>query len=343
MSLITRRTLLGGASGALVLSSFPAVAQSKLKPVRFAVEFAWESNHAVWTLAEDLGYFAAEKLEVNIDRGYGAGNNMTKLAAGSLDIAIVDPNLLAKFNHEQPNNQLISFFIIYDAAPSAVIFLKSSGIQKPKDLEGKRIAVTEGTTPAILFPIFAKVNGVDPAKVTILAVNAQLRDTMVIQKSADASIGFLTTSVPNIVSTGIPVNDVGYLQYNQFGLELYSLALVCQKNYAKENPEVLRGFVRAAIKGARAMLANPEQGIASVKKRDGLLNDKLELVRNKLMNDMSLLTPYVRQNGMSSVDRERFERSTGQVAEASGLPVKPKMEEIYTAEYLPPKEQRMIN
>jgi hypothetical protein len=47
---------------------------------------------------------------VNIDRGYGAGNNMTKLAAGSLDVAVVDPNLLAKFNQEQPDNQLISFF-----------------------------------------------------------------------------------------------------------------------------------------------------------------------------------------------------------------------------------------
>jgi NitT/TauT family transport system substrate-binding protein len=224
-----------------------------------------------------------------------------------------------------------------------VIYLKSSGIQKPKDLEGKRVAVTEGTTPAILFPIFAKINGVDPTKVTILGVNAQLRDSMVIQKSADASIGFLTTSVPNIVSTGVPISDVGYLQYNQYGLELYSLALVCRKNYAKENPDALRGFVKAALKGARAMLANPEQGIASVKKRDGLLNDRLELVRNKLMNDMSLLTPYVRQNGISTVDRERFERSVGQVAGASGVSVKPKMEDIYTAEFLPPKEERMIN
>jgi NitT/TauT family transport system substrate-binding protein len=205
------------------------------------------------------------------------------------------------------------------------------------------VAVTEGTTPAILFPIFAKINEVDAAKVTILAVNPQLRDTMVIQKSADASIGFLTTSVPNIVSTGIPLTDVGYLQYNQFGLELYSLALVCRKNYAKENPEVLRGFVRAVIKGARAMIANPAEGIASVKKRDGLLKDNLELVRNKLMNDMSLLTPHVRQNGISTVDRQRFERSVGQVAAASGVSVKPKMEDIYTDAYLPPKEQRMLN
>jgi NitT/TauT family transport system substrate-binding protein len=317
-------------------------AQGSLRQVRFAVEFSWEGNHAIYTLAQDLGYFAAEKLDVNIDRGYGAGNNMTNLAVGSLDIAVVDPNLLPKFNHEQPTNQLISFFIVYDASPSAVIYLTSSGIQTPKDLEGKRIAVTEGTTPATLFPVFAKINGIDSAKVTILAVNAQLRDSMVIQKSADASIGFLTTSVPNIVSTGVPINDIGYLQYNRYGLELYSLGLVCRKKYAEQNREVLQGFVKAVIKGVRTMLGNPEQAIASVKKRDALLNDNVELVRMRLMNEMSLLTPHVRQNGMSTIDRERFERSVGQVALASGVSGRPKIEDIFTTEFLPPKEDRMI-
>jgi NitT/TauT family transport system substrate-binding protein len=342
--MITRRSLFGIASTALLLSSssLGVLAEAPLRQVRFAVEFSWEGNHAIYTLAQDLGYFAAEKLDVNIDRGYGAGNNMTKLAAGSLDIAVVDPNLLPKFNHEQPANQLISFFIVYDASPSAVIYLKSSGIQSPRDLEGKRIAVTEGTTPAILFPVFAKVNGIDSGKVTILAVNAQLRDSMVIQKSADASIGFLTTSVPNIVSTGVPISEIGYLQYNKYGLELYSLGLVCRKNYAEENPEVLRGFVKAVIKGVRTMLSNPEQATASVKKRDGLLNDNVELVRMRLMNEMSLLTPHVRQNGMSTIDRKRFERSVGQVASASGASDAPKMEDVYTAKFLPPKEDRMI-
>jgi ABC-type nitrate/sulfonate/bicarbonate transport system substrate-binding protein len=62
MPLITRRTLLKSASGAIVPSSpfFSARAEGPLKQVRFAVEFSWEGNHAIWTLAQDLGYFAAE-------------------------------------------------------------------------------------------------------------------------------------------------------------------------------------------------------------------------------------------------------------------------------------------
>jgi NitT/TauT family transport system substrate-binding protein len=60
------------------------------------------------------------------------------------------------------------------------------------------------------------------------------------------------------------------------------------------------------------------------------------------MIEGSLLTPWVRQNGMSTVDRERFEKTTAQVAEAFGVGVKPKMEDIYTERFLPPKAERMI-
>jgi len=66
------------------------------------------------------------------------------------------------------------------------------------------------------------------------------------------------------------------------------------------------------------------------------------LERNELMIEGSLLTPWVKQNGISTIDRERFERTTAQVAEAFGVPVKPKMEDIYTERFLPPKAERMI-
>jgi NitT/TauT family transport system substrate-binding protein len=342
---ITRRRAFaltsGGALSLISPMTGPGLAAGK--QVRFAVEFSWEGNHGLWTLAKDRGYFSQESIDIAIDRGYGAANNITKLVSKTLDIAVVDPNLLPKFNREHPESELVTFFIIYDAAPSAIIFLKSSGIKKPTDLEGRKLALTEGTTPAVLFPVFAKANAIDASKVELIAVNGQLRDTMIIQKSVDAAIGFITTSIPNFAANGIAAEDVGYFQYNKFGLELYSLGLVCLKSYAKENPDVLRGFVKAAIKGARAIIATPDEAIASVKAQDGLLNDKVELMRTKLMNETALLTPNVAKNGISSVDRARFEKSIGEVGAAMGMNGPFKMEDYYTDAYLPPAAERKIN
>jgi NitT/TauT family transport system substrate-binding protein len=90
------------------------------------------------------------------------------------------------------------------------------------------------------------------------------------------------------------------------------------------------------------MLADRPAAIASLMRRDSLLRADLEAARNELIIDGSLLTPWVRQNGMSTVQRERFERTTGQVAEALGVAVRPRMEDIYTDRFLPPQAERMI-
>src|SRR3954465_10906620 len=96
---ITRRHAIAVTAGGALSLAGPGIgrSQSAKKEVRFATEFSWEGNHGLWTLAKDRGYFSDQGIEVNIDRGYGAANNITKLVSKALDIAIVDPNLLPKF------------------------------------------------------------------------------------------------------------------------------------------------------------------------------------------------------------------------------------------------------
>lgn len=341
MKKVSRRVFVTGAAG---LTMLPRVVfgQGALPRVRFAVDWVWQSNHAIWTLAQDKGFFAAEKIEAAVERGYGSADNLTKLGAGALDMALLDPNLLAKFNQENPNNQMTAVFVVYDAAPSSVIFLKSSGIKTLKDLEGKRLAISEGDATWPLFNVLCKINNVDVKKIEILNVAPQLRDTMVIQKRVDASLGFFVTAVINIAAAGVPRDDIGYMQFNKNGLALYSLSLVCKKDYCNANPQAVSGFVRATLNGTKTMLADRKAAVESIMRRDSLLKESVELERNELMIEGSLLTPWVRENGMSTVDRERFERTTAQVAEAFGVSVKPKMDDIYTERFLPPKAERMI-
>ena len=339
MSMVSRRLFLSGVAGAFLPRTVTAQTASR---VRFAVDWVWQSNHAIWTLAQDNGFFAAEKIDAAVERGYGSADNLTKLGAGALDMALVDPNLLAKFNYENPNSQMTAVFIVYDAAPSSIVFLKSSGIKAVKDLEGRKLAISEGDATWPLFQVLCKINNVDLKKIETVNVSPQLRDSMVIQKRVDASLGFFVTAVLNIAAAGVPRDEIGWLQYNKNGLALYSLSLVCKKAYGAANPETVSGFARAALKGVKAMIADRKGAVASVMRRDPLLKEEVELERNELMIDGSLLTPWVKQNGISTIDRERFERTTAQVAEAFGVPVKPKMEDIYTERFLPPKAERML-
>ncbi|HEY7243987.1 MAG TPA: ABC transporter substrate-binding protein [Xanthobacteraceae bacterium] len=337
----SRRAFLMGA-GCMLASPAVAVAQDSRQKVRFAVDWVWQGNHSIWTYAEDTGIFAAEKVEPQLLRGYGSADNLTKLAGGALDMALVDPNLLAKFNQDNPAAKAIASCIVYDAAPSAVIFLKSSGIRALKDLEGRTLAISEGDATWPLFRVLCRINNVDINKIKIENMSGQLRDSMVIQKRVDASLGFFVTAVINIAAAGVPRDQIDYLQFNKNGLALYSLSLVCRQDYAASNPGAVGGFVRGTIKGVKAMLADKSAAIESLLKRDNLLKREIESERNDLIIEGSLLTPWVREHGLSTVDPSRFEHTTGLVAEAFGLAKKPAMADIYTDRFLPPQPDRML-
>jgi len=341
MPSISRRSFIAGAAGTLAMPSIIR-AQTGTSKVRFAVDWVWQGNHSIWTYAQDLGLFAAEKVDAQISRGYGSADSLTKLAGGALDMALADPNLLAKFNRDNPSAQAIDTCIVYDAAPSSVVFLKSSGIKTLKDLEGRTLAISEGDATWPLFQVLCKINNVDITKIKTQNMSGQLRDSMLIQKRVDATLAFFVTAVLNIAAAGVPREDIGYMQFNKNGLALYSLSLICRKDYAAANPDAVRGFVRGTVKGTQAMLADKNAAIASLLKRDGLLKADVESERNDLIIDGSLLTPWVKENGMSTVDQKRFEYTTGVVAEAFGVAEKPKMDDIYTDKFLPPKAERML-
>jgi NitT/TauT family transport system substrate-binding protein len=90
------------------------------------------------------------------------------------------------------------------------------------------------------------------------------------------------------------------------------------------------------------MLANKSAAIDSLLKRDNLLKHDIESERNDLIIEGSLLTPWVREHGLSMVDPKRFEDTTGLVAEAFGVAKKPAMADIYTDKFLPPQTDRML-
>jgi len=97
------------------------------------------------------------------------------------------------------------------------------------------------------------------------------------------------------------------------------------------------------MKGWKDVIANPQLGIAAAKKRDPLIDEKLEMERLKISLETNILTPYVKANGMGDVDPARFARAVKDVSEAFGLPAAPAPDKVFSNAYLPPKADRMVS
>ena len=53
-----------------------------------------------------------------------------------------------------------------------------------------------------------------------------------------------------------------------YGLKLYSNAIIVNAKFAAENPEAVKGFLRAFLKGLKDTVANPTHAIELVLRRN---------------------------------------------------------------------------
>jgi len=342
MPLTTPRAFLRGLGVCLAAALVPPAAAQDTTDVKFVLDWAWQAMHAPFLIALEKGYYADAGLDVTIDRGFGSGDTIAKVASGAYDVGFAEGTGLLKFNAENPDDAVVTVLVINDQSPTGVISLEENGITGPQDLPGKRVSATQNAATVLAWPVFAKINGIDPDSIEYVFVEPNLRDAMVIQGRADATFGFTTTTVLNMVQAGVDRDEVTYFTLAQHGLDPYSSGIIVKESFAEANPDVVEGFVAATVKGLQEMLSDPGEGLRLLKEREALVDLDVEAARWDLARELSILTPGVMERGISNVDEERFENAAGQIAQAFGMQIDPEMRDYYDPSFLPPLDERRI-
>lgn len=83
--------------------------------------------------------------------------------------------------------------VVYDKAGNNAFFRKSAGIKEPKDLIGKKIAVPPADSHRMQWPAFARINGIDPEKVTLVNVKPEGKQAIVAGNRVDAAFDLYTS------------------------------------------------------------------------------------------------------------------------------------------------------
>lgn len=323
---------------ALALAALPAAAQTSVK---VTLDWAFQGPQAPFLLAAERGYYKAEGLDVTIDRGEGSGAVPGRIAAGTYDVGFGDINPMIRFKAER-DSDLIAVAVLYDASPLAVITTKKSGISTPKQLAGTTLAAPETDSGRQLFPAFARAVGIDAGSVTWQTVTPQLRETLLAQGRVPAITGFLTTGIFSLRAAGVPDGDIVVMRYRDHGVALYSNAIMTSKKFAEANPKAMAGFVKATLKAHVDAVKEPEAAIAALRKRDSLIDPKIELDRMKLAFDELMLSDNAKANGLSHVDPARMQAAIDILKATYGFPKDLTAADVYTDAYLPPKADRSL-
>jgi len=318
-----------------------AFAQKEM-PVRFALDWRFEGPAAPFFVAIDKGYYKAEGLNVSIDPGSGSVEGINRVASGAYEIGFADINSLIKYRDNPRNLPVKAVMMVYDTPAFSIVSLKKNGIAKPKDLEGKVLGAPAADGAYAQWPIFVQANKIDASKVKIENIGFPVREPMLAQGKVDAITGFWFSSYMNLRANNVPAEEITVLHMRDFGVDLYGNVIIANPDFMRFSPKAVSGFVRATIRGIQDTIRNPDTAIESLMKRNPIAKRDVELERLKLSLQKNFVTPDVEKNGLGAVDMKRLERSIDQIGLTFQYSNRPKAADIFTAQFLPPREHRLI-
>jgi NitT/TauT family transport system substrate-binding protein len=309
-------------------------------PIKFALDWKFEGPAAPYFVAIDKGYYKAEGLDVTIDQGNGSVEGINRVASGTYPLGFADINSLIKFRDNKENIAIKAVMMVYDTPAFAIIALGKSGINAPRDLEGRTLGAPAPDGAYAQWPIFVKQNNIDASKVKIENIGFPVREPMLAQGKVDAITGFWFSSVMNLRSMGFSPGEIVVLMMRDYGVDLYGNVIIVNPDFAKAHPKAVAGFVRATIHGIQDTIKDPAAAIKSLMKRNEIGSEEVELERLKMALDRNFVTPEVLAHGLGAVDMARLARSIDQIGIAFPFTAKPAASDIFTAEFLPPAAQR---
>jgi NitT/TauT family transport system substrate-binding protein len=332
--------LSAAALGLVALLAAPAAAQTSLK---FSLDERLEGPGAIFLVPQDKGYFRNEGLDVTIDESGAAIEPISRVASGAYEMGFADINALIRYHDQHPAAPIKAIYMVYNKPPFAIVGRKSRGIAEPKDLENKKLGAPQTGSTYAQWPLFAKLNNIDVSKVSMENISIPVRVPMLAAGQLDAVLGYSFRVYIDLKDRGVPVDDIVLMQMSNYGLKLYGSAIIVNTKFADEKPEAVKAFLRAFQKGLRDTIRNPATAVDSVLKREDIAKKEVEVERLRMVIRDNILTPEVRADGFGAVDPVRLDEAINQIALTYTFKAKPKAEDIFDSQFLPPSGDRKIN
>jgi NitT/TauT family transport system substrate-binding protein len=223
--------------------------------------FAPKEEVATFAVGDAEGYFAAEKLKVDVLNTDGSVAAVQAVASGSADIAAADAGAILAAREKGVPVRAIGGLV--RNWPWRMAVQPDSEIRTPADLDGKRVGVISlASGSAIYARAYAADAGLDAAEdVDLLPVGVGAQALAALADGKVDALALYTQAYTMIENTGTRFR---YLANSDAFEGIRSLTFAVTEKTLKEKKDVLTGYLRASYKALLFSAVNPEAAM-----RDG--------------------------------------------------------------------------
>jgi NitT/TauT family transport system substrate-binding protein len=254
VGLLVCLTLTACAAPRVALSPTPT-----LRHLRVPAGYVPSVQFAPFYVAMDKGYFAAEGLEVELDYSYET-NGVQLVGVNQLPFAIVSGEqvLLARAQG-LPVVYVLAWFQKF---PVALVSKAEAGIVTPADLKGKRIGspALDGASYIGLRALMAQA-GLKPEDATVTVVGFN-QAAALSSGQVDVAVVYSNNEPIRLAAQGEKLNTIQVSDY----VALAANGLLTNEQTIAQDPDLIRRFNRALLRGISDSMANPDATYTICKK-----------------------------------------------------------------------------
>ena len=233
----------------LAAAASPAHAADKLTVL---LDWFVNPDHAPILVAQQIGAYAAEGLDVSLVAPSDATMPPKLVAAGDGDIALTaEPQFLEQIAAGLP---LVRIGVLIDRPLSTLVALQGSGITSLSDLRGKRIGYGSGDMERTMVGAMLHSAGLSLADVHMVQIGEQLTVALLAHQ-VDAVTVYRNFEPLELAAHG--AKTIGF-DYEAHGVPTFEELIFVARRPAAADTRFVR-FLRATAKGAAYLRAHPDE------------------------------------------------------------------------------------
>jgi NitT/TauT family transport system substrate-binding protein len=270
---ISRRVFTIGAAAAAAAVAAPALrAQPRLEKSKLSLAVGGKAAfyYLPLTISEQLGYFKAEGLDVEISDFAGGAKALQALMGGSADI------VNGAYEHTinmQVRNQFIQEFVLMGRAPQISMGVSTKAVPNsrgPADLKGKKIGVSApGSSTNMVANLVLSRAGVKAGDVSYVGVGTSSGAIAAVRAGQIDAISNTDPIMTMLEQKGEVkiISDTRTLKGTQdvFGGLMPAACLYTRQDFIKANPNTCQALANAVVRGLKWLqTAGPSDIIKTV-------------------------------------------------------------------------------
>ena len=251
----------------------------------FSLDFIVLGRHAPFYVAIEKGFFREENLNVSVIPAKGTAQAIQNVESGLAQIGFTDVASLVVARAEGLSVKVVS--VIYQKAPFCFFSLNpGANVTSLKDFEGLRVGSNAGSYISNIARAMMRKNGLDPSKLTVESIEPSARIAMLATRKIPGHRLFRHDEACDGARSHR--RQGGHLSFcGSWNSISIRTELVPKSLYLKENPEAVKAFVRATLRGYQYAFQHPAEAAELIQKHAKALNAAITVEELKIVEESS--------------------------------------------------------